>query len=165
MSQKLNSAIAVIGIDIGKNSFHIVGHDQRGAIVLRQKWSRGQVETRLVNMPRLTPAAGRLPEGARRLPLVLATPAQGWRTLPRRLETSSNQGAEWKRLISKYIGTMPASGPAEQSKSGWLPPKTLVSSAMIAKVGVAARHSHLAMPRALAARSSSQLAPPVELAG
>jgi transposase len=35
MSQKLNSAIAVIGIDIGKNSFHVVGHDQRGAIVLR----------------------------------------------------------------------------------------------------------------------------------
>jgi transposase len=27
MSQKLNSAIAVIGIDIGKNSFHIVGLD------------------------------------------------------------------------------------------------------------------------------------------
>jgi transposase len=41
MSEKLNSAIAVIGIDIGKNSFHLVGHDQRGAIVLRQKWSRG----------------------------------------------------------------------------------------------------------------------------
>jgi hypothetical protein len=31
MSQKLNSAIAVIGIDIGKNSFHLVGHDS-GAI-------------------------------------------------------------------------------------------------------------------------------------
>src|SRR3982074_3442827 len=28
MSQKLNAAIAVIGIDIGKNSFHIVGHDE-----------------------------------------------------------------------------------------------------------------------------------------
>jgi transposase len=51
MSQKLNSAIAVIGIDIGKNSFHVVGHDRRGAIVLRQKWSRGQVETRLANLP------------------------------------------------------------------------------------------------------------------
>src|SRR5438270_2671071 len=51
MSQNLNTAIAVIGIDIGKNSFHIVGHDQRGAIVLRQKWSRGQVETRLANLP------------------------------------------------------------------------------------------------------------------
>src|SRR5499426_3113526 len=51
MSQELNSAVAVIGIDIGKNSFHIVGHDQRGAIVLRQKWSRSQVETRLANLP------------------------------------------------------------------------------------------------------------------
>jgi transposase len=51
VSQKLNAAIAVTGIDIGKNSFHIVGHDHRGAIVLRQKWSRGQVETRLANLP------------------------------------------------------------------------------------------------------------------
>ena len=52
MSQKLESAIAVIGIYIGKNSFHVVGHDERGAIVLRQKWSLGQVETRFANMPR-----------------------------------------------------------------------------------------------------------------
>ena len=51
MSQNLNSAVAVIGIDIGKNSFHVVGLDSRGAIVLRQKWSRGQVEARLANMP------------------------------------------------------------------------------------------------------------------
>jgi transposase len=51
MSQKPNTAVAVVGIDIGKNSFHIIGHDQRGAIVLRQKWSRGQVEARLANMP------------------------------------------------------------------------------------------------------------------
>src|ERR1044072_1510224 len=51
MSQTPNTAIAVVGIDIGKNSFHIVGHDQRGAIVLRQKWSRGQVEARLANLP------------------------------------------------------------------------------------------------------------------
>jgi transposase len=50
MSQKLNSAIAVIGIDIGKYSFHVVGHDKRGAIVLRQKWSRGQLEARLANL-------------------------------------------------------------------------------------------------------------------
>ena len=32
MSKKLESAIAVIGIDIGKNSFHVVGHDERGAL-------------------------------------------------------------------------------------------------------------------------------------
>jgi hypothetical protein len=37
MSRKFDSAIAVIGIDIGKNSFHVVGHDERGAIVLRQE--------------------------------------------------------------------------------------------------------------------------------
>ena len=46
MSQISNTAIAVIGIDIGKNSFHVVGLDARGGIVLRQKWSRGQVEAR-----------------------------------------------------------------------------------------------------------------------
>src|SRR3984893_1365780 len=51
MSQKLDTSPAVIGIDIGKNSFHIIGQNQRGAIVLRQKWSRGQVEARLANLP------------------------------------------------------------------------------------------------------------------
>ena len=51
MSQTAKTAIAVIGIDIGKNSFHVVGHDARGAIVLRQKWSRGQIEARLSNIP------------------------------------------------------------------------------------------------------------------
>src|SRR5262249_31086415 len=51
MSPKLNCGIAVIGIDIGKNSFHVVGLDRRGAIVLRQKWSRGQVASRLATMP------------------------------------------------------------------------------------------------------------------
>lgn len=50
MSQTLN-AISVVGIDIGKNSFHVVGLDERGAIVLRQKWSRGQIEARFANMP------------------------------------------------------------------------------------------------------------------
>src|SRR4249919_3294233 len=51
MAETLKSAVAVVGIDIGKNSFHIVGQDRRGAIMLRQKWSRGQVEARFANMP------------------------------------------------------------------------------------------------------------------
>jgi transposase len=51
MAEKLKTAIAVIGIDIGKNSFHVVGLDERGAVTLRQKWSRGQVEARFANMP------------------------------------------------------------------------------------------------------------------
>ena len=48
----IHSAIAIVGIDIGKNVFHVVGQDKSGAIVLRQKWSRGQVESRLANVPR-----------------------------------------------------------------------------------------------------------------
>jgi len=51
MSNKSTSIVATMGIDIGKNSFHVVGLDVRGAIVLRQKWSRGQVEARLANLP------------------------------------------------------------------------------------------------------------------
>ncbi len=43
--------VTTIGIDIGKNTFHLIGLDKRGEIVLRQKFSRGQVEVRLANMP------------------------------------------------------------------------------------------------------------------
>ena len=35
-----------VGIDIGKNSFHVVGHDERGAIVLRQKFSAFELRRR-----------------------------------------------------------------------------------------------------------------------
>ena len=51
MPNAASNPIAIIGIDIGKNSFHVVGLDKRGAIDLRQKWSRGRVEARLANMP------------------------------------------------------------------------------------------------------------------
>src|SRR2546427_2450645 len=51
MSKQSNPTVAVAGIDIGKNSFHVVGLDRRGAIVLRQKWSRGQVQARFANIP------------------------------------------------------------------------------------------------------------------
>ena len=51
MAEALKNSVAVVGIDIGKNSFHVVGLDKSGVIVLRQKWSRGQVEARFANMP------------------------------------------------------------------------------------------------------------------
>src|SRR5947207_3500465 len=51
-SQKAAGIIATIGIDIGKNTFHLVGLDKRGAIVLQQKVSRGQLARRLSNIPR-----------------------------------------------------------------------------------------------------------------
>ncbi|WP_425374126.1 hypothetical protein [Microvirga calopogonii] len=44
-----SSAIATLGIDLGKNSFHLVGQDERGAIVLRIKLSRAQLSQRLAN--------------------------------------------------------------------------------------------------------------------
>lgn len=50
--QSSPSSIATIGIDIGKNTFHLVGLDERGAIVLQLKTSREQLERRLANVPR-----------------------------------------------------------------------------------------------------------------
>ena len=53
MSNKSAATVATMGIDIGKNSFHVIGLDERGAIVLRQKRSRAQVEARLANIRRV----------------------------------------------------------------------------------------------------------------
>jgi transposase len=45
MPQKSTTAIAVIGIDIGKNSFHVVGYDAKVRCCARSgragKWKRG----------------------------------------------------------------------------------------------------------------------------
>ena len=53
MTTKTSQAtISTIGIDIGKNSFHVIGFDERGAIILRQKLSRSQIAVRFANLPR-----------------------------------------------------------------------------------------------------------------
>ena len=44
-------AVTAIGIDMGKNTLHMVGLDSRGAIVLREKVSRGRIALRLANLP------------------------------------------------------------------------------------------------------------------
>jgi transposase len=46
-----STTIATIGIDLGKNTFHLVGLDRRGAIASQLKLSRGQLERRLANVP------------------------------------------------------------------------------------------------------------------
>ena len=48
-SRQAQTQIAVIGIDIGKNVFHLIGLDRRGAIVFKAKLSRSQLENRLAN--------------------------------------------------------------------------------------------------------------------
>jgi transposase len=42
-------AVTAIGIDMGKNTLHMVGLDSRGAIV-REKVSRGRIALRLANL-------------------------------------------------------------------------------------------------------------------
>ena len=44
-------AVTAIGIDMGKNTLHMVGLDTRGTIVLREKVSRGRITSRLANLP------------------------------------------------------------------------------------------------------------------
>ncbi len=51
-SHTSSNPIATIGIDAGKTTFHLIGLDKRGAISLRVKVSRSQLERRLVNIPR-----------------------------------------------------------------------------------------------------------------
>src|SRR5262244_292129 len=52
MSRKsLPCSITTIGLDIGKNTFHLIGFDQRGAVALQLKLARAQLERRLANVP------------------------------------------------------------------------------------------------------------------
>ena len=52
MSRKTDTVIArTIGIDTGKNTLHLIGLDDREAIVLREKLTRGRIAARLANVP------------------------------------------------------------------------------------------------------------------
>ena len=50
-SKKDTAAVRAIGIDTGKNTLHMIGLDEKGTIVLREKVSRGRIATRLMNVP------------------------------------------------------------------------------------------------------------------
>src|SRR5882757_4100007 len=52
MPSKADTAVArTIGIDTGKNTLHMIGLNEKGAIVLREKVSRNRIAARLVNIP------------------------------------------------------------------------------------------------------------------
>jgi len=52
MSFKTDSATArTIGIDTGKYTLHMIGLDEKGTIVLREKIARDRIAARLVNVP------------------------------------------------------------------------------------------------------------------
>ena len=44
-------AVSTISIDTGKNTLHLIGLDERGTIVLREKLPRGRIGGRLANVP------------------------------------------------------------------------------------------------------------------
>src|SRR6201987_4773070 len=46
----INDIVTTIGLDLGKNVFHIVGMNARGAVVLRERLSRAKLARRLTNM-------------------------------------------------------------------------------------------------------------------
>src|SRR5436190_14427615 len=50
--KKLGTVTHTIGIDTGKNTLHMIGLDEKGAVVLREKVSRNRIAARLVNVPR-----------------------------------------------------------------------------------------------------------------
>ena len=45
------ATVGTIGIDTGKNTLHMIGLDEKGTIVLRDKVARGRIAARLVNVP------------------------------------------------------------------------------------------------------------------
>src|ERR687883_3930 len=47
----LHDLVTTIGIDLGKNVFHLIGMDEHGKTLWRQKLARGRLEERLANRP------------------------------------------------------------------------------------------------------------------
>jgi len=43
--------IAVVGVDLGKNTFHAIGFDKRGKIVFRRKFTRSALDIWFANLP------------------------------------------------------------------------------------------------------------------
>ncbi len=62
MSRNTDTVVAsTIGIDTGKNTLHLIGLDDRGAIVLREKLTRGRSQCRSVFATKLVPLAPQPP--------------------------------------------------------------------------------------------------------
>ncbi len=50
MARQATDQVTTIGIDIGKNNFHLIGLDDAGNIVLHRKLTRNQMIVRLANL-------------------------------------------------------------------------------------------------------------------
>jgi transposase len=66
----MTSKLSVVGIDIAKRIFHLVGTDDRGKVVRRKRLARGEVLSFMAQLPPVTvgiEACGGAHEWARRL--------------------------------------------------------------------------------------------------
>jgi len=45
--------LSVVGIDLAKSVFHLVGMDERGTIILRKRLARGEVMPFMAKLPRV----------------------------------------------------------------------------------------------------------------
>lgn len=45
-----DESVATIGMDLGENSFHLIGMDARGKVIVRQKLTRGRLEQYVANL-------------------------------------------------------------------------------------------------------------------
>ena len=65
-------AVTTIGIDMGKNTLHMIGLDTRGGIVLRAKVPRGRITSRLASLRALSASVSK--RGWRRTALLASLP-------------------------------------------------------------------------------------------
>src|SRR5215470_17521284 len=49
----MKSELSVVGIDLAKSIFHLVGTDERGTIILRKRLARGEVLSFMAQLPRV----------------------------------------------------------------------------------------------------------------
>ena len=56
--------LSVVGIDLAKSIFHLVGMDERGKIILRKRLARGEVMPFMAQLPRVTGRDGSVWRGA-----------------------------------------------------------------------------------------------------
>ena len=54
--------LSVVGIDLAKSIFHLVGMDERGQLILRKRLARGEVLPFMAKLPRVQRVAGRITE-------------------------------------------------------------------------------------------------------
>ena len=106
MSQSHKTAATVvptIGIDTGKNTLHLIGLDDNGAIVLREKIARGRIAARFANVPRclIGIEAGMATHYVARELIALGHDV---RQVP---PTAMQRGDRYSRAVSRYHSSTP----------------------------------------------------------